>query len=56
MYSKRYNKKKLLEIIGKSDKKTFDIEELLFEIGFDMKDMNKFYIRHIKHRIRYKDK
>jgi len=53
MYSKRYNKKKLLEIIGKSDKKTFDIEDLLFEVGFTIKDMNKFYIKHIKHRIRY---
>jgi hypothetical protein len=55
-YNKRYNKHKILEQIKSSDKKTFDIEDLLLEIGFDMQDMNKFYIKHIKHRIRYKER
>lgn len=53
MYSKRYNKKQLLEIIEKSNKKSFNIEDLLFEIDFTIKDVNKFYVKHIKHRIRY---
>lgn len=56
MYNKRYNLKTLLDHINEliaSDKKFIELEELLFEIGFDMKDINKFYIKHVKHRIRY---
>jgi len=59
MYSKRYNLKTLIDeiddLIG-AGRKFVDIEDLLFEIGFDMKDINKFYVKHIKHRMRYEDK
>jgi hypothetical protein len=54
-YNKKYNKKKILEEIKSSMKKSFSLEDLLFEIGFDMKDINKFYVAHVKHRIRYKE-
>lgn len=56
IYKKNYNKKNLLEQITESGKKTFNIEDLLFEIGFDMKDINKFYVTHVKHKLRYEDR
>lgn len=56
-YNKRYNLKKLqeklTELTQDKDIKFMDIEQLLFEIGFDLKDINKFYVIHVKHRIRY---
>jgi len=59
MDNKRYNLKKLQEEIGllitEKNKKFMSFEELLFEIGFDTQDVNKFYIKHIKHRIRYEN-
>ena len=59
MYSKRYNLKSLAEEINnliKDGNKFIEIETLLFAIGFDMKDVNIFYIKHVKHRMRYEDR
>jgi hypothetical protein len=59
MYNKRYNLKTLSEKINElisSGKQFIEIEDLLFEIGFDMKDINKFYVKHVKHRMRYEDR
>lgn len=55
-YSKRYNLTEIKEIINKlieDGKKNIDIEDLLIEIGFNPLDIQKFYIKNIKHRIRY---
>lgn len=59
MESKRYNLKTLIDEINElilSGKKFVELEDLLFEIGFDMKDVNKFYVKHVKHRMRYEDR
>ena len=59
MDNKRYNLKTLSEQINElilSGRQFIETEDLLFEIGFDMKDINKFYVKHVKHRIRYEDR
>lgn len=59
MDNKRYNLNKIKEQIDElilSGKKFVELEDLLFEIGFDMKDINKFYIKHVKHRMRYEER
>jgi hypothetical protein len=54
-YKKRYNLKELQKIIKtlQERKKFMDLEDLLFEIGYDPLDVNIFYVKNIKHRIRY---
>lgn len=38
----------------KEKKKIFiDFEDLFYEIGFDPLDINEFYTKNIKHRLRY---
>ncbi|MHB8278702.1 MAG: hypothetical protein ACYDIA_13760 [Candidatus Humimicrobiaceae bacterium] len=59
MDNKRYNLKTLSEQINElilSGRQFVEIEDLLFLIGFDMKDINKFYVKHVKHRMRYEDR
>lgn len=55
MYKKRYNLKELQKIIKELQKSYnyVDLEKLLFEIGYDPLDVNMFYIKEIKHRVRY---
>lgn len=58
-YSKRYNLETLSDEINeliKSGRKFVEIEDLLFAIGFELKDINKFYVKHVKHRMRYEDR
>ena len=55
-YKKRYNLKELEKIIQgqlKKGRKYMDLEDLLFEIEYDMLDVNMFYVTQVKHRIRY---
>lgn len=55
-YSKRYNLKTLSEQIDElilSGNEFIELEDLLFEIGFDLLDINKFFTKHVKHRMRY---
>ena len=56
MYKKRYNLKATVEIINKQierGRKYMDFEDLLIEIGFDILDINEFYIRNVRHHFRY---
>jgi hypothetical protein len=56
MYKKRYNLLEVQKVINgliKEDRKFIDIEDLLIEIGFDTLDIQEFFIKNIKHRIRY---
>jgi hypothetical protein len=56
MYKKRYNLLEVQKVINtliKEDKKFIDLENLLIEIGFDTLDIHEFFIKNIKHRIRY---
>ncbi len=56
MYKKRYNLKALVAIINRQiehGRKYMDFEDLLVEIGFDILDINEFYIRNVKHHFRY---
>jgi hypothetical protein len=56
VYRKFYNLNELKKIIQKllnDGRKKMDLEDLLFEIGYDPLDANEFHIKNIKHRIRY---
>lgn len=56
MYHRRYKLENIvedLEEIFKTGKTNIDVEDLLFGIGFDMRDLNSFFTKHIKHRLRY---
>jgi hypothetical protein len=56
MYHRRYKLKNTIEDLQelfKTGRNNIDIEDLLFGIGFDMNDLNKFHIKHVKHRLRY---
>lgn len=55
-YKKRYNLKELGKIIQEQIEKGrsyMDIEELLFEIFYDPLDVNMFWTKNIKFRVRY---
>jgi hypothetical protein len=55
-YLKRYNLKELQKTLNQLIEKNIkfiNIDDLLFEIDFDPLDINTFYIKYIKHRLRY---
>lgn len=55
-YKKRYNLKKIQKTIQKQiekGRKYIDFEGLLFEIFYDPLDVNMFWVKNIKFRIRY---
>lgn len=56
MYKKRYDLKELDKVIkeeiGKG-REFIELEELLFGISFEPLDVNMFYIKNVKHRLRY---
>lgn len=54
IYEKNYNVKKIIELLKKQDKKTLNIEEIILLVGFDLIDLNNFYVNHIRNRVRYK--
>jgi hypothetical protein len=56
MYQKRYNLKELQRVITgllESGRKFLTIEDLLMEIGCDILDINEYYIKKVRHHIRY---
>jgi len=56
MYKKKYNLQELKKVIDKlisEDKKFIDITNLMFAVGYDPLDVNEFYIKFVKHRMRY---
>jgi hypothetical protein len=51
-----YNLKELEEKIKElkdTGRQKISLEDLFFNIGFDLMDFNKFWIKDVKHRIRY---
>jgi len=56
MYKKYYNLKEVNEIIEnliRQGKKKLNFEKLIDEIGCDIRDINEYYIKEVKHRLRY---
>ena len=56
MYKKRYNLREIIEIFEeqiKKGRKYMDIESLLFEIFYDPLDINMFWVKNVKFRVRY---
>jgi hypothetical protein len=56
MYKKRYSLEEIKKVINeqiKQGKKFLNIEGLLTEIGFDVLDINEFYIKNVRHHFRY---
>ena len=55
-YKKRYNLKELKKTIQEQIEKGrvyMDFEDLLFEIFYDPLDVNMFWVKNIKFRLRY---
>jgi hypothetical protein len=55
-YKKRYNLKELEKIIKElieNGRSYMDFGDLLFEIDFDPLDVNMFWVKNIKFRVRY---
>ena len=56
MYKKRYTAQDLKRAIDRlieEDKKFIDLTQLMFVVGYDPLDVNEFYTKFVKHRIRY---
>jgi hypothetical protein len=56
MYKKRYSLEEIEKVINgqiEQGKRFLNIEGLLIEIGFDVLDINEFYIKNIRHHFRY---
>lgn len=56
MYKKKYKLEELKDVINKlikEDKKFISLAQLMFAVGYDPLDVNIFYTKFIKHRIRY---
>lgn len=56
MYKKKYKLDKLkdaIEELIKEDKKFISLAQLMFAVGYDPLDVNMFYTKFIKHRVRY---
>ena len=57
MYRKRYNletlKQTINDIIEEEGKFYLTLGQLLNEIGYDLLDVNEFYIKNVKHVMRY---
>lgn len=57
MYRKKYDIKKITESLKefavKKDKNSMSLEELLETTGYDLLDVNEFYIKNVKHVMRY---
>jgi hypothetical protein len=53
IYRRKYNLKKLAEELQKSEKKTANLDELFYLLGYDPIDIYYFYINNVKGRIRY---
>lgn len=53
IYKKKYKKKEIIEILEKHKENNLNIWDLLVLIGFDVIDINFFYINEIKGKVRY---